>query len=88
MMKCNYYMVAILMLVVVGILGGLDGPYGGTECGKASPRAVLYKLAPCAAAAQDKNAEVPQKCCSQIENLDKRCHSAIVLSPEAQSLGV
>ena len=32
-----------------------------------SPEAVLYKLAPCAAAAQDKNAKVPKKCGTQIK---------------------
>ncbi|KAF3433594.1 hypothetical protein FNV43_RR24696 [Rhamnella rubrinervis] len=57
-MKYNYNMVAIIVVVIVWILGGLDEVYGGSECGKTSPEAVVYKLVPCAAAAQDNNAKL------------------------------
>lgn len=58
------------------------------ECGKSSAESVLDKLAPCDAAAQDKNAKVSRKCYNEVKIFGKHRLCAIILSTEAESLGI
>ncbi|PON56527.1 Bifunctional inhibitor/plant lipid transfer protein/seed storage helical domain containing protein [Parasponia andersonii] len=50
--------------------------------------AVVYSLAPCAAAVQSTNVPVPHNCCNQLTKIDKSRLCAIILSKEAEILGL
>ncbi|BBG98013.1 Haloacid dehalogenase-like hydrolase superfamily protein [Prunus dulcis] len=66
----------------------IEGVDGAGECGQLDPEVLAYKLAPCAAAAQDKNVEVPPNCCALMQKVRTSCLCAIILSKEAKSLGI
>lgn len=79
----------LVFLVILGI-SGFDGVYGAGECGKSSPDAEAWKLAPCVSAAQDVNAQVSDRCCSQVKKIGQNpsCLCAAMLSNTAKSSGV
>ncbi|KAB1217801.1 hypothetical protein CJ030_MR3G014789 [Morella rubra] len=79
----------IFFLVLVAILG-IAGVHGAGECGKSSPDMEAFKLAPCASAAQDKDAEVSDGCCSQVKKIGQnpKCLCAVMLSNTAKSSGI
>ncbi|PQP92601.1 putative lipid-transfer protein DIR1 isoform X2 [Prunus yedoensis var. nudiflora] len=70
--------------------GGLilrgGGGWGVRAAG--GPEVLIYKLASCAASGQDKNVEVPPKCCGLMQKVRTSCLCAIILSKEAKSLGI
>ncbi|XP_068315746.1 uncharacterized protein [Pyrus communis] len=70
-----------------GLIEGVDGAAGG-ECGEMDPDVLVYKLASCAASAQDKNVAVPNKCCAVVSKVRANCLCSILLSKEAKSLGI
>ncbi|PSS09851.1 Lipid-transfer protein [Actinidia chinensis var. chinensis] len=79
-----------LLVVVLG-LAGLDRADGaGPACGKSSPDDEAIKLAPCAMAAQDQKADVPNNCCVQVKKLAQTpsCLCAVMLSDTAKSSGI
>lgn len=75
------------VLLLVG-LAGVNG--AGSACGKASPDDEAMKLAPCASAAQDDKASVPESCCAQVKRMGKNpsCLCAVMLSDTAKSSGI
>ncbi|XP_059456215.1 uncharacterized protein LOC132186323 [Corylus avellana] len=79
-----------LVLFITLAIAGIDGVYGAGECGKSSPDMEAFKLAPCVSAAQDENAEVSGRCCSQVKKMEQnpRCLCAAMLSNTAKSAGV
>ena len=79
----------VLLFITLGI-AGIDGVYGAGECGKSSPDKEASKLAPCASAAQDQNAKVSDRCCSQVEKISQnpKCLCALLFSNSAKSAGV
>lgn len=83
------YLCIVALFVVVGKNRGLiEGVDGAGECGKLDPEVLAYKLAPCAAAAQNKNEPVPPKCCALMQKVRTSCLCSIILSKESKSLGV
>ncbi|XP_021296027.1 uncharacterized protein LOC110425432 [Herrania umbratica] len=82
----------ICFLVFVAILGiaVLNVAEGAGECGRSSPDREAWKLAPCAMAAQDSNAQVSDSCCQQVKKMGQnpRCLCAVMLSNTAKSSGV
>lgn len=85
-MKCT----CILVFLVILGSAGFNGVIGAGECGKSSPDREAFKLAPCAMAAQDPNADVSSQCCMQIKKLGQNpsCLCAVMLSNTAKSSGV
>ena len=83
------FMCLVAFVVILGI-NQFDGAYGAGECGKSSPDREDWKLAPCAAAAQDENAAVSDKCCSQVKRIGQNpsCLCAVMLSNTAKSAGI
>ncbi|GKV28365.1 hypothetical protein SLEP1_g37434 [Rubroshorea leprosula] len=79
----------LVFLLVLGI-NGFNRVDGAGECGKSSPDVEAFKLASCATAAQDANAQVPDSCCSQVKTLGKNpaCLCAVMLSNTAKSSGI
>ncbi|PRQ59315.1 putative bifunctional inhibitor/plant lipid transfer protein/seed storage helical [Rosa chinensis] len=79
----------VAFLVILGV-AQFDGANGAGECGKSNPDTVAWKLAPCAAAAQDENAAVSSKCCSQVKSIGQNpsCLCAVMLSNTAKISGV
>ncbi|PQM43075.1 uncharacterized protein Pyn_11408 [Prunus yedoensis var. nudiflora] len=84
------YICIVGLFAIVGNNWGFEikGVDGAGECGQLDPEVLAYKLAPCAAAAQDKNVEVPPNCCALIQKVRTSCLCAIILSKEAKSLGI
>lgn len=85
-MKCT----CILVFLVILGSAGFNEVIGAGECGKSSPDREAFKLAPCAMAAQDPNADVSSQCCMQIKKLGQNpsCLCAVMLSNTAKSSGV
>ncbi|XVE52592.1 hypothetical protein DITRI_Ditri02bG0134300 [Diplodiscus trichospermus] len=85
-------MKSICFLVFFSILGIalLHAAEGAGECGRSSPDREAWKLAPCAMAAQDPNAQVSDRCCQQVKKMGQnpRCLCAVMLSNTAKSSGV
>ena len=83
------YACFLVLFITLGIAGN-GGVYGAGECGKSSPDMEAFKLAPCASAAHDQNADVSDRCCSQVKKLGQnpRCLCAVMLSNTAKSSGV
>ncbi|BFG22755.1 hypothetical protein CerSpe_090290 [Prunus speciosa] len=80
------YMWMVGLFAIVGNNWG--GVEGAGECGQLDPEVLIYKLASCAASGQDKNVEVPPKCCGLMQKVRTSCLCAIILSKEAKSLGI
>ncbi|KAI9073842.1 hypothetical protein K1719_013100 [Acacia pycnantha] len=79
------------LVVVLGSVGMIERVEGAGECGKSTtPDNEALKLAPCASAAQDENASVPQSCCAQVKKIGKNpsCLCAVLLSDTAKASGV
>ncbi|KAE7996701.1 hypothetical protein FH972_001401 [Carpinus fangiana] len=69
--------------------GGKRGVYGaGDQRGKSSIENEAAKLAPCTLAAHDEKAQVSDKCCTVVKNIDVSCLCAIMLSDIAKSSGI
>lgn len=83
------YIFLVGLLVVLGI-AGLEKVHGAGECGKAPVEREAWKLAPCALAAQDAQAEVSDRCCLQVKKMGQNpsCLCAVMLSQTAKSSGV
>ncbi|KAA8534152.1 hypothetical protein F0562_031655 [Nyssa sinensis] len=77
------YIWVLGLLISLGI-AGFNRVDGVGECGKSSPDAKAFKLAPCASAAQDEDAAVSKNCCLQKPS----CLCAVMLSSTAKSFGV
>ncbi|CAK9171819.1 unnamed protein product [Ilex paraguariensis] len=82
--------ICMLCFLVVLSIAGFSGVDGAGECGKSSPDMEALKLAPCASAAQDENAAVPNGCCVQVKKMGQKpsCLCAVLLSNTAKSSGV
>nr|CAD1819386.1 unnamed protein product [Ananas comosus var. bracteatus] len=63
---------------------------GCGECGRVSPDRMALRLAPCASASQDPQADVSDRCCSEVHTLGQNpsCLCAVMLSETAKSAGV
>ncbi|KAH9766792.1 AAI domain-containing protein [Citrus sinensis] len=83
------YTCILVFLVILGC-AGFNGVIGAGECGKSSPDREAFKLAPCAMAAQDPNADVSSQCCMQVKKLGQNpsCLCAVMLSNVAKSSGI
>jgi hypothetical protein len=76
----------VLLMIFIGPDGkrGVHGA-GDHQCGKSSIDNEVTKLAPCTLAAHDEKAEVSDKCCTVVKNVDVSCLCAILLSDIAKS---
>ncbi|XP_020275422.1 uncharacterized protein LOC109849939 [Asparagus officinalis] len=75
------------LFMVIAAFGGVDG---AGECGNVPTDRMAFKMAPCAEASQDPNAQVSSRCCSAVQELGKNpsCLCAVMLSNTARSAGV
>jgi hypothetical protein len=84
----KYYICFLVLLMILGT-DGKRGVYGaGDQCGKSSIENEATKLAPCTLAAHDEKAQVSDKCCTVVKNIDGSCLCAIMLSDIAKSSGI
>ncbi|XP_077238863.1 uncharacterized protein LOC143880001 [Tasmannia lanceolata] len=76
------------LFAIVGILG-LERADGAGECGRNPVEREAFKLAPCAFAAQNENADVSNSCCLQVKRMGQNpsCLCAVMLSDTAKSSG-
>ncbi|XXG75338.1 hypothetical protein AAC387_Pa07g3864 [Persea americana] len=83
------YLCLFGLLVMVGITG-FEWAEGAGECGKTPVERETYKLAPCAAAAQDAKAAVSDKCCLELKSIGQNpsCLCAVMLSDTAKAAGI
>lgn len=83
------YVGLLVLLAVLGITG-FRGADAAGACGRASPDTEAWKLAPCAAAAQNENATPSRSCCLQVKKIGQNpdCLCAVMLSNTAKSSGV
>ncbi|XP_057983856.1 uncharacterized protein LOC131168444 [Malania oleifera] len=83
-------MLGVVVVVVVGIVAGVEKTEAAGECGKSDPNKVALKLAPCAGAAQDENVVVPAKCCEQVRAIGRNppCLCAVMMSDLAKNSGM
>ncbi|XP_057983855.1 uncharacterized protein LOC131168443 [Malania oleifera] len=79
-----------VMVVVVGIIAGVERAEAAGECGKSDPNKEAVKLAPCAGAAQDENVIVPAKCCELARAISRNpsCLCAVMMSDVAKNSGM
>ncbi|KAI7745527.1 hypothetical protein M8C21_033786 [Ambrosia artemisiifolia] len=82
--NCIMCFVAIIVIACLASVEGSGGP-----CGKSTPDNEAMKLAPCASAAQDEKAAVPDGCCAQVKVIGQNpsCLCAVMLSNTAKSFG-
>lgn len=82
--------ICLLGLLVLVSMAGLEKVDGASACGKSTPDNEAMKLAPCATAAQDVNAAVPDSCCQQVKIIGQTpaCLCAVMLSNTAKSSGI
>ncbi|XAR68888.1 hypothetical protein NMG60_11000292 [Bertholletia excelsa] len=88
-MEAQMKVICVLgLLVVAGFAEMADG--AGSACGKTSPDEEAVNLAPCATAAEDEKASVPDSCCAQVKQLEQKpsCLCAVVLSGTVKSSGI
>ncbi|XP_078178985.1 uncharacterized protein LOC144573154 [Carex rostrata] len=83
------FLALFVALVFVGAIS-VDKVNGAGECGKTSPDTMAFRLAPCASAATDANAQVSSQCCSQVQSFTQNpgCLCAVLLSNTAKSAGI
>lgn len=83
------YACFLVLLVVLGI-AGFKGVDAAGQCGNSSPETEAWKLAPCAAAAQNEKVGPSKGCCLQVKKLGQNpnCLCAVMLSNTAKSSGV
>ncbi|KAF3338374.1 putative lipid transfer [Carex littledalei] len=83
------FLALFVALVLVGAIS-IDKANGAGECGRTSPDTMAFRLAPCASAARDENAEVSSKCCSQVQTFTQNpgCLCAVLLSNMAKLAGI
>ncbi|XP_078165851.1 uncharacterized protein LOC144560504 [Carex rostrata] len=85
------FLALFVALVLVGAIS-IDKVNGAGECGRTSPNTMAFKLAPCASAARDANAQVSSQCCSQVETIfttqSPGCLCAVLLSNMAKLAGI
>lgn len=85
----KYYYICFLVLLMLLGTDGKRGVYGaGDQCGKSSIENEATKLAPCTVAAHDEKAQVSDKCCTVVKNIDVSCLCAIMLSDIVKSSGI
>ncbi|KAJ0984055.1 hypothetical protein J5N97_002411 [Dioscorea zingiberensis] len=84
------YVCVFCLLVVVGVIAGVQSVEGAGECGRVPVDRMALKLAPCASATQDPRAKVPASCCAEVQKMGRnpRCLCAVMLSNTAKSAGV
>ncbi|KAL5058049.1 hypothetical protein RYX36_029653 [Vicia faba] len=81
------------LLCLVGfvvLVAGIYGVESAGECGRGTtPDNEAFKLAPCANAASDEDANVSQSCCAQVKKLGQNpgCLCAVMLSNVAKMSG-
>ena len=63
------YICFLMFLMILRIAG----VFGAGECGKSSIDNEVMKLAPCGLAAHDEKAEVSDKCCTVVKDIDVSC---------------
>ncbi|KAJ8899954.1 hypothetical protein K2173_019659 [Erythroxylum novogranatense] len=76
-----------MLVLVVSVVEQVNG---AGECGRSStPDDEATKLAPCAMAARDPNADVSSSCCTQVKRIGKNpsCLCAAILSSTAKAAG-
>ncbi|XP_008785478.2 uncharacterized protein LOC103704106 [Phoenix dactylifera] len=80
----------ILGLLVVASIAGLERANGAGECGKVPVNRMAFRMAPCASASQDAEAQVSSTCCAEVQKLGQNpsCLCAVMLSDTAKSAGV
>lgn len=80
----------LLGLFVVASVVSFEGVDGAGECGSVPVDRMAFRMAPCASASQDPEAQVSDRCCSAVEQLGKNpsCLCAVMLSNTAKSAGV
>ncbi|KAF3334083.1 putative lipid-transfer protein DIR1 [Carex littledalei] len=83
------FLALFVALVLVGAIS-VDKVNGAGECGRTSPDTMAFRLAPCASAAGDANAQVSSQCCSQVQSFTQNpgCLCAVLLSNTAKSAGI
>ncbi|KAF3338495.1 putative lipid-transfer protein DIR1 [Carex littledalei] len=83
------FLALFVALVFVGAIS-IDEVNGAGECGTTSPDTMAFRLAPCASAAADSNAQVSSQCCSQVQTFTQNpgCLCAVLLSNTAKSAGI
>ncbi|XP_022743445.1 uncharacterized protein LOC111294416 [Durio zibethinus] len=92
-MHCKFedrkYICFLFLLAILGI-ALLNIAEGAGDCGRSSPDREAWKLAPCAMAAQDSNAQVYDSFCQQVKTIGQnpRCLCAVMLSNTAKSSGI
>lgn len=89
-MEAQIKYTCIALFVVILTVAALNGVESAGECGKSSPDREAFKLAPCAMAAQDPNAQVSSQCCAQVKRIGQNpsCLCAVMLSNTAKSSGI
>ncbi|XP_020087183.1 uncharacterized protein LOC109709385 [Ananas comosus] len=77
-------------LLMIFTITAEKGVEGAGECGRVSPDRLALRLAPCASASQDPQADVSDRCCSEVHTLGQNpgCLCAVMLSETAKSAGV
>ncbi|KAL5709379.1 hypothetical protein ACHQM5_020076 [Ranunculus cassubicifolius] len=81
--------ICVLGFIAFVAISAFERVNGAGECGKSSPDILAWKLAPCASAAQDENADVSANCCAQVKKLGQNpsCLCAVMLSNTAKMSG-
>ncbi|KAJ7950240.1 Protease inhibitor/seed storage/lipid transfer protein family protein [Quillaja saponaria] len=89
-MEVSIKFICLLGLVAFVGIAEFGSVEGAGECGKSSPENEAFKLAPCATAAQDAKANVPDSCCAQIKSIGRNpsCLCAVMLSDTAKASGI
>ncbi|KAJ0495076.1 putative lipid-transfer protein DIR1 [Helianthus annuus] len=85
--KMNCTMCLVAIIVGIALMGSVEGT--GGPCWKSTPDNEAMKLAPCASAAKDENAAVPESCCYQVKVIghNPSCLCAVFLSDTAKNSG-
>ncbi|XP_072997424.1 uncharacterized protein [Typha latifolia] len=80
---------SLLVLIVVASMAIPEVVDGAGECGRVPADRAALRLAPCASASQDPNADVSARCCSEVHTLGQNpsCLCAVMLSDTAKSAG-
>ena len=79
-----------LAFVVIASVSEFSQVHGAGECGRGTnPDMEALKLAPCASAAQDEDANVSSQCCAQVKKMGRnpKCLCAVMLSNTAKNSG-
>lgn len=89
-MEAPMKFICLMGLLIIFSTAWPESVDGASACGKSTPYIEAFKLAPCAAAAQDEAAAVSDNCCLQVKRIGQNpsCLCAILLSDAAKSSGI